>query len=427
MKSWFSKPSGNFVSLQKINKMIHKMEKKFLVSFLLAVSILFLAAAVSAAPLATITKVEVDGVNVSASPAIVVGETVTVRVDFDSLVNASDVTVEVEIEGDKEDVRAETRAFDVETGFEYSKSLKLEVPFDLKDTLSGSVTLNVDVSGSGFKTSATYTLRFQRTSYEADIKAVSVPQTVKAGELLPIDVVLKNLGYNNLDDLMVTASIPALGVERTSFFGDLVALECDDDSTAVENYGVNITRKCNEDDEDTVVGRIFLQLPWDAETGVYALEVMVENDDTTSSRTVQVAIDNAFSSGRFIVSGNQLLIVNPTNEVVVYRLVPEATSGVAVSVSDSLVAVPAGSSKTVTVSATSATAGTQTYAVNVFSADGALVERVSFSTTAANGGVTSPIVVLTVILAIIFIVLLVVLIVLIGKKPEKEEFGESYY
>jgi len=413
----------------ELNKMIHTMEKKFLVSFLLAVSVLFLAATVSAADVGSITNVEVDGVSVlnNNSAAIVVGDTVTVRVDFDSLVNASDVTVEVEIEGDKEDVRTETRAFDVETGFEYSKSMKLEVPFDLKDTLSGEVTLNVEISGDGFKTEARYTLRLQRTSYDADIRAVSVPQTVSAGDLFPVDVVLKNLGYNNLDDLVVTASIPALGVERTSFFGDLVALECDDGLNSTDNFGVDVERKCNEDDEDTVAGRVFLQLPWDAETGVYALEVMVENDDTTSSKTIQVAVENAFSSGRFIVSGNQLLIVNPTNDVVVYRLVPESTNAVAVSVSESLVAVPAGSSKTVTVTADANVAGTQTYAVDVFSADGALVERVNFATT-EDGGVTSPIVVLTVILAIIFIVLLVVLIVLIGKKPEKsEEFGESYY
>lgn len=402
--------------------------KRLLVSFLFAVSIIFLAATVSAAPLATITNVEVDGVNVSSDPAIVVGDTVIVRVDFNALVNASDVTVEVEIEGDREDVSAETRTFDVESGFEYTRSLGLEVPFDLKDTLSGPVTLTVTISGDGFKTEQSFTLRLQRASFEADIKAVSVPQTVKAGELFPVDVVLKNLGYNDLEDLMVTAAIPALGLERTSFFGDLVALECDEDATAVENYGVNITRRCNEDDEDTVVGRVFLQLPWDVKAGTYALEVTVESDDTTSSRTVQLAVKNAFSSGNFIVSGNQLLIVNPTNDVVVYRLVPESTGTVSVSVSESLVAVPAGSSKTVLVSAETSASEPQTYAVNVFSADGLLVDRVEFTTTGADGGgAASPIVVLTVILAIIFIVLLVVLIVLMGKKPEKEEFGESYY
>ena len=38
-----------------------------------------------------------------------------------------------------------------------------------------------------------------------------------------------------------------------------------------------------------------------------------------------------------------------------------------------------------------------------------------------------PIVVLTVVLAVIFIVLLIVLVILLGKKPQKEDFGESYY
>ncbi len=410
--------------------MIHKMEKKFLVSFLLAVSVLFLAATVSATNFATITNVEVDGVDWNSNPAIVVGDSVTIRVDFNSFVSASDVTVEVELESDKKDVRLETRPFDVETGQTYTRSLRLEVPFDLKDTLSEFVTLTVEISGDGFKTTEFRELRLQRTAFDASIKAISVPQRVGAGETFPVDVVLKNIGYNDLDDLLVTASMPALGLERTAFFGDIVALECDDKASSVENYGVEgLTRKCDEDDQDTVAGRVFLQLPWDVAAGVYALEVTVENDDTSSSKIVQVAVENAFSSGNFIVSGNQLLIVNPTNQVVVYRVVPESTGAVSVSVSDSLVAVPAGSSKTVLVDATSNVAGTQTFAVNIFSADGSLLERVEFATS-GNGkdsGAASSIVVLTVILAIIFIVLLIVLIVLIGKKPEKEEFGESYY
>jgi len=402
--------------------------KKLLVSFVMLFSILSLVATtVSAVELATISMVEVDGLNVNSDPAIVVGDSVDIRVEFNSLVNASDVTVEVEIEGDKKDVKAETRAFDVESGNEYARTLRLEVPFDLRDTLSDFVTVNVKVSGDGFKTEASYQLRVQREPFSANIMSISVPQSVKAGETFPVDVVLKNIGYNDLDDVFVTAKISALGVERTAFFGELVSLECDDDSTSVENYGVDINRKCNEDNEDTVTGRLFLQAPYDAKSGSYTLDVMVENEDTTSSRTAPLVVKNAFSSGNFIVSGNQLLIVNPTNEVVVYRLIPESTGTVSVSVSDSLVAVPAGSSKAVTVNAVSYADETQVYSVSVFTADGTLVDVVNFSATTQERNTSSPIVVLTVILAIIFVILLVVLIVLIGKKPEKEEFGESYY
>ncbi|MFI5241240.1 MAG: hypothetical protein ACHQUA_02280 [Microgenomates group bacterium] len=402
--------------------------KRFLVSFVMLFSVLFLAAAVSAAPLATITNVEVDGLDVNSNPAITVGDIVDFRVEFSSLVQASDVTVEVDLEGDKKDVSAETRAFDVESGKANARNLKLDVPFDLKDSLSGSVDLTVTVSGDGFKSEQTYTLRVQRTPYSTDIVSVNVPQTVKAGETFPVDVVLKNIGYNDLDDLFVTATISALGVERTTFFGELVALECDDDDTPLENYGVDITRKCNEDNEDTVNGRLFLQVPYGAKSGVYSLQIEVENDDTTSSQTTPLAVKNAFSSGNFIVSGNQLLIVNPTNEVVVYRLIPESTGTISVSVSDSIVAVPAGSSKAVTVRASSYTDETQMFSVNVFNADGTLVDVVNFSAAAEEESKSSsPIVVLTIVLAIIFIILLVVLVVLIGKKPEKEEFGESYY
>lgn len=406
--------------------------KIFLVSLLALVSVLFLAVTVSASEVViggpNGIAVEVDGIDWNESPSIIVGDKISVRVEFTSLVNASDITVKVEIEGDRRDVDAQTRPFDVEEGHRYVKTLRLEVPFDLKDELSGFVSLDVKISGDGFKTTTSKDLRVQRESFNADIKSIGVPQTIKAGDTFPVDVVLKNNGYSDLDDLYVTVRISALGLERTAFFGDLVALECDDDDSAVDNYGVNITRKCNEDDEDTLNRRLFLTVPYGVESGIYALEVEVENDDTTSSEIVQVVIDNAFSAGNFIVSGNSLLIVNPTNDVVVYRLVPESTSQVSVSLDQSLVAVPAGSSKMVIVDAKAQTAGTFTYSVNIFDVSGNLVDSVSFTTSETGRDATSPIVVLTIILAIIFVVLLVVLIVLIGKKPEKaEDFGESYY
>ena len=406
--------------------------KKLLVSFVMLVSVLFLAATVSAVlpSVGIINSIEVDGIDVLLDdPVIIAGETVLVKVEFTSDVNASDITVEVEIEGDKKDVQAETSLFDVEQGHRYAKTLRLDVPFDLKDELSGFVELNIEISGSGYKTSYSYdTLRVQREPYNLDVLSVGVPQTISAGESFPVNFVLRNIGYNDLDDLFVTARISALDIEKSVFFGDLVALECDEGAESVDNYGVEIDRRCFEDKTDTASGRIFLQLPFDAQPGIYALELKVDGEDMVSSETVQVVIENPFPEGHFIVSGDQLLIVNPTNQLVVYRLVPQSTTVVSVSLSESIVAVPAGSSRTVIIDATSDALGTQTYAVNVFSADGTLIDTVSLSKTFEGRDITSPIVVLTIVLAIIFIVLLVVLIVLLGKKPKKaEEFGESYY
>lgn len=177
------------------------------------------------------------------------------------------------------------------------------------------------------------------------------------------------------------------------------------------------------------MGKLYISVPYETASGTYTIDVKVSNDDTESSASKQITVKNNFDKV-VIPTANGLLIVNPTDSVVVYRIVPEAAEGVSVTVSESTIAIPAGSSKSVSVSAT--TEEDATYSVSVFKADGTMVDTVTFSATAAESSVrtsiASPVVVLTIILAIIFIVLLVVLIVLIGKKPEKsEEFGESYY
>ena len=122
------------------------------------------------------------------------------------------------------------------------------------------------------------------------------------------------------------------------------------------------------------------------------------------------------------------MIVNPTDTLKVYRIMTDDSCGpnCNVGVSNSVVAVPAGTSKTVIVTANAAEEGEYTFNVNVLS--GEHLEGVVTYTLSAEGKTVNSIAILTVILAIIFLVLLVVLIVLLGKKPQKtEEFGESYY
>jgi len=379
----------------------HKMnEKKLMVSFLAVALMISLVAIVSAASDVT-SNLEVKLNDEDASfddLSVVAGETVSINVAFNSLVDASDVTVKAEIEGNKVDVNSISTPFDVESGKRYTKTLTLDVPYELKDDLSEDIVLTVTVKKDGnLKTEQEYTLRVQRPSYNANVMSIVTPNTVAAGENFPVDVVLKNVGYNDLDDLYVSAKITALdGVERTVYFGDLVALESDDD-----------------DESETTNGRIFLQMPYDAEPGIYVLKIDVFNDDLEVSKVKQIVVENDFPSVA-MKAGNDLLIVNPTEKLKVYKIVfPE---------SESFVTVPAGTSKTVEVKP-----NTEDYTVNVLSMDGELVESFTFQAVEKTS-VTSPIVVLTVILAIIFLVLLVVLIVLIGKKPEKtEEFGESYY
>lgn len=399
--------------------------KSFLVSFIAIASILCLVATVSAftGDLTTNEEVEIDGMDAyTGDISVVAGDKIEIEVYFDSLEDASDVKVKAEIEGEKVDTEERTSVFDVEAGKRYKKVLTLQVPYELKDELSNEITLTITVSNGDYKSEEEFGLRVQRPSYNADVKSVTVKQTIEAGETIPVDIVLKNIGYNDLDDVYISASIPTLGIKSgRKYLGDLVALkehDCESDAICSERYSNGL----DDEDTDTTTARIYLDVPYDVQGGVYALEVVVENDDEKTEIAKQVIVKNDFSE-TVIQSGDKIVLVNPTSKIKVYKIIPEYPA----TVSESVVAVPAGSSKTISVTASS----DKEYKVSVFSGE-SLVKTVTFNpvTTAESGKTTaaSPLVALTIILAIIFVVLLVVLIVLITKKPEKvEEFGESYY
>lgn len=421
--------------------------KNLLVSILAMVAVaLALTATVSASDLnisESDIQVWINGISAGNHQTMVVypGETISVKVGFradvvpgsdscstvstDACAPVDDVQIEAELEGYGHNVDDEAFVGKVYDGGYYTKTLSLKVPYDLKDELSDKATLVVRVSNDN-SVERSINLIVERNPFDANIMSISTVQTVEAGQMLPVDVVIKNKGGESLDDLYVSASIPALGVTRTAYFGDLVALEnCEDDC----------------DEEDTVSGRIYLQLPDNAKSGVYTIEVKASNDDTSASAVQQVTVVNELSTnniiasvtGRTVAVGEKadytILIVNPTSKLQVYKVIPEVADGVSVSVSDPVVAVPAGSSKTVTVTANAAAEGKYNFNVNVFSGD-VLLQKVPMNAdvTGSKLSTTSPAMVLTIVLAVVFIILLIVLVTLLGRKPSKsEEFGESYY
>lgn len=408
-----------------------------MVFFMTIVCALFLVSTVSAAEIADINEVQIDGAY--DNWAVIAGDSVTVKIYFTAEQNASDVRLKATLEGEKIDVSARTSSFDIEDGYDYKKTLVLDIPQELKDQVSETATMEIEIWNGDHETEIELDVRVQRPTYDADIKLISVDSDVEAGDVVPVDLAIRNTGYNDLDDLYVTVSIPALGVEREAYFGDLIAVECDEDWDDEDNYGVDISRKCDEDDEDTVRGRVYLSIPYDAKQGVYTVEVQVENNDMSETATKQISIANDFSAGNVIVANAvqsasagedavyDLHIANPSDTLKFYRISAESTSGISASVDSAVVGVPAGSSKIVRVSANAQSEGDYTFNVNVLSGD-EVVDTVALTLKADGASASNPIVVLTIILAIVFVVLLIVLIVLLGKKPEKtEDFGESYY
>ena len=379
--------------------------KKLMVSFVMIASVLFLMSTAAAHIVEGNTSsdyytVYVDGNSVSDGETIGVieGETLNLKIVFtteddDPSAVWNNVKIKAEIEGTEVDVSKTTSEFDVEAGTRYSKTLSITMPTDLDDELSDDATLEIKIYNKDDKSELdTISLKVQKESYNAEVMSISTTQSAEPGELFPVDVVLKNKGYNDLEDLYVTVRIAELGVERTAYFGDLVA-----DENAIGT---------DDDDTDTVSGRIYINVPNNAKAGTYTLEVEVENEDTTEVRTREIVV-NALEDS-LIKSGNSLIIVNPTNNVKVYRVVSDST--------ENFVVVSAGSSESVK---------TTSGEYNVFDGN-ELIGTVVFGDDTSSED-ANPVAVLTIVLAIVFIVLLIVLFVLIGKKPSTEEFGESYY
>jgi len=401
--------------------------KKLLVSFLSVMSVLLLVITVSAITESLVENnlVKVDGQVVSVGDvlkgeiSVIAGQIITVEVFFTALHTASDVRIEVELQGSKTDSDVTRIVGDVEKDKRYSQVLTLQVPHDLDDELSDNLDLEITVFSDDFKTDFDdITIRVQRPSYNAAVMLIQTASGVSSGDVMSVNVVLKNIGYNDLDDTFITVRIPALDIENTDFLGDIVAIECEEGALDIDNYGVEgIDRKCNEDDEDSVKGNVLLNIPFDVPSGIYLLEVEVRNVDLNIVETKQIFITNEVPQ-TVLKSGNSLIIVNPTDNVKVYTIIVESPG----TVSESLVVVPAGSSKTVTVDPN--TSGK--VSVNVLLGN-VLVGTVEFAGVQDNDTADS-IVVLTIVLAIIFVVLVIVLLVLLTRKPEKdEEFSESYY
>jgi hypothetical protein len=390
----------------------------------------FAIASVSAVDFGDISSVKVNGVEASSGTVnvgAVAGETLPVEVTFASngLANVSeDVRVKAWISGAR-DYSVSSKRFVVRSNTAYHWLVSVQVPYNLDPTEDLKLIVRVE-DQNGMADEKTISLAGQRESYLVEILDVNMDNKVSAGSNLALDVVLKNRGYEEAEDTFVRATITSLGLEAKAYFSDLAPVD-----------------QSNPDKNDAAERRLLLKVPANTPAGLYNVEVSAYNADSVTTMTKKVAVVGAEQDSTVVSpvhsqtvapgedASYSLTLVNSGNNIAVYELVVDASSGLSVDVSDAIVAVPAGSSKTVKVDANAAKAGTYTFAVNVHSSDGQLVKTESFtlkaegsSTTKFSGNAT---VLLTVVLAIIFVVLLVVLIVLLTRKPKKEEFGESYY
>ncbi len=229
--------------------------------------------------LGSINTVEFNGVDLGSSVqnvAVSPGEVVPVWVQFTADEDASDVIIEVEIKG-RNGVSVSKEISDIEDGSTYPSLLRFQIP-EVDDDLSEEFTLYVTVSSNTDEIVKTYdvSLKVQRESYNIEILSVDYNSRVEAGDSVPVSVVLKNTGYNRADDVYVIASIPSLSLATRGYAGDLIPTE------DYEDY---------EDEEDSVEELVGLQIPADAESGVYELVIKAYNKDSIVEISKLISVD----------------------------------------------------------------------------------------------------------------------------------------
>lgn len=406
------------------------MKTAYLVS-LIAVLALVLPLVAATNTLAVDVKgVEFNGVDITTlSNATVAGESgeiVPVSIFFTANENADDVQVSAWLQGNRADA-AEKDFADLISGSAYHARLSLKLPTDIDP--EEDLTLYVRIESDAGTWENSYTVGMQRMPYETDILFVDVDNSVEAGSNLPVDVVIKNLGRHELDDLIVSISIPELGLQKRAYFGDL---------TPLDNWANENDWEGDDDAEDTAAGTMSLKIPTDVKPGVYELVIEASNKDSgqiVKKQVMVVGVEEA-SSVLVPVTGKQaktgetvtydLVIVNSGKKLGVYEIVPGTVEGAVVTVSNPIVTVSGDSSEVVKVEVKASEEGTYSSIIDVNS-DGKLVDKVVLSTVVEGTTFGGNVAILTIVLVIVFIVLLIVLVVLLTRKPAKEELEESYY
>lgn len=379
-----------------------------------------LVATFASAGLATNIDTDFNGVMLGSNTMVGdVDGVVPVRVTFDSIADEEDVKVKVYMEGHRDDVSAYTDRFDIEYGNTYTKLLSLRLPSD-SDDLSEEYTLYVEVVSQDDRSEAEYTISMQRESYTFEVLSVDYTSKVSVGDVFPVSVVVKNTGYNRMDDTYLVVSIPALGVSTRGYVGDLIPTE------DYIDY---------DDEEDSLYRTVYLRIPENAVSGVYDLNVEIYNDDAEAGVTKLISVSDSVTSMILAAVKNQdlnagetvtydMIVVNSADDVKVFNI--ETISGDVLSVSaPSVITVGPDASETVQVmvsASSDAEIGTYTFSVDV---DG---KKLVFGANVVETSVSTSIVALTVILVIIFVVLLAVLVVLLTKKEKPiDEVETSYY
>lgn len=370
-----------------------------------------------------------------ATPAIERGSKVVIKAVFDNKANPKNldnIIVRAWMRGAGKTIEDETKAFDVYAGKQYIKFLYLDIPENWKTTDSGSkeYTLHVDIEGERNLqgvTEAKINVEIQRIANLLQIMSVNLKEnTLKPGSVLEANVVVKNTGNHEIEDVYVRGTIKELGISRTYYLGDLAAYDKDNK-------------------ENTKAITVSITVPENTEPGIYSLVIEAYNGDVLAKETIGFVVEKVEKVGKVDIlpevtranvvagsSANYALIIT-NNERTTKRIVVNVfgTEGWATSeIMPASFSLAPEESRLVTITLNvdkNAVVGEHLFTVEV-SHDSS---KQKFNFVANVVGPEKKVLDLKSVLLIIGIILaaiiVVLLIVLLAKKTTEEKPEESYY
>jgi hypothetical protein len=328
-----------------------------------------------------------------------------------------------------ETIEDETGMFDIYQNNQYVRTMFLKMPCNVKElkiyTLNVEVEADDDLKGV-YEAEIKFDL--QRLANELSIKSVNVrTPCVSTCSTVYADVVVKNIGNHELNDIYVKATIKELGVSGQRYIDLLVPYKEDDESISQE-----VT--------------IAIQLPSNVQPGTYTLEVAASSEEAdTAIQNVQFVLSGAQQEQTSIEVTPQVLTmdVTPGSNAVYTMIVTNRgttsqtftveTTGLdwaTVQLNPATFILSPGESKLVSLYVTAkdnVVAGEHVFSAKV--KYGNELKTVNFTANVVEGKKTldtkTVLMIVGIVLAVAIIILLIVLLAQKGKNEEKAE--ESYY
>jgi len=381
-------------------------------------------------PGALAMSVDVNGVTYSGSPiSVKLGETMPVAVEFYPTVDSNDTTITAEISyGHGKHMSVVSDAFYAIAGTDYKETLNIAMPTNVEVTPPGeSYTLSIAIKdGHGNLIEfQPVPLTVQKENDLLDIQKVMAQSSVDAGKPMLVDIVVKNVGTDNQDDVYVSVEIPTLGVNAQEYVGDLYSVD-------------------NDEGKDTAVISVPIKIPSTALSGAYVMTIRASNGNVDVSKKVGlnvngIAKDSETSDaiptvteqtvGQGKTASYEISVVNLGTSAKTYSVEISGTDGWAsYSINPSAVSLQKDARSQLNVYLTAqdkATAGTHTFTATVKSSDG-WQKQFTFTANVEAARTVDPVLISVIVLAIILVVLIAIF-VKSRSKPEALEDEETYY